>query len=157
MSEMFSGASSFNASLVAALTPSGGIWRTDAVVTMRQMFSGSTVFNQDISGWEVGNVEYMTEMFYGADNFNQNLGSWDVSSLLDATRMFSAGPFVPTSSLSQTNYDNLLIGWAAQSASLQPNVFLDVDQYFTTGSPAEISRNILIVSSSWNITDFGGI
>lgn len=158
MSEMFSGASSFNASLVASSTPAGGIWRTDAVTTMRQMFSGSTVFNQDISNWEVGNVNDMSFMFYGADNFNQNLGSWDVSSLLDATGMFSAGPLVPTSSLSQINYDNLLIGWAAQSASLQPSVTLDVDQYFTLSSPASASRAILTSPPlAWNITDLGGI
>ena len=158
MSEMFSGASSFNASLVAAPTPAGGIWRTDAVTTMRQMFSGSTTFNQDISSWEVSNVEYMTEMFYGADNFNQNLGSWDVSSLLDAAGMFTAGPLIPTSSLSQTNYDNLLIGWAAQSASLQPDVTLDVDQYFTLASAASASRSILTSPPhTWNITDLGGI
>jgi hypothetical protein len=98
-------------------------------------------------------------MFYGADNFNQNLGSWDVSSLQIADGMFIADPSVyPTHSLSQTNYDNLLIGWAAQSASLQPDVTLDVDQFFTLASAASASRSILTSPPlTWNITDLGGI
>ena len=158
MSEMFAGASSFNAEITGSAVAASGSWRTDAVTNMRGMFSGSTVFNQDIGNWEVSNVGDMSFMFYGASNFNQDLSSWDVSSLQQADGMFLADPLIyPTHSLSRFNYDALLLGWAAQSGSLQPGVTLDVDQYFSTGSPAEVSRNILIVSSSWTINDLGGI
>ena len=156
MSEMFAGAQLFNAPINA--NPVQSTWITSAVGNMRGMFSGSTSFNQDIGNWDVSNVTDMSQMFYGAENFNQNIGNWNVASLQLADGMFSADPLVyPTHSLSQTNYDNLLLGWGNQYPNLQQNVPLNVDQHFTTGSAAELARDILIVSASWNITDLGGI
>ena len=43
---------------------------------MSSMFSGSP-FNQDISSWDVSNVENMSGMFYGSP-FNQDISSWGV-------------------------------------------------------------------------------
>jgi hypothetical protein len=49
-------------------------------------------FNQDISHWDVSNVEYMNEMFK-LSGFNQPLNNWDVSSLKFAYCMFSGSAF----------------------------------------------------------------
>ena len=59
---------------------------------MSKMFSGATSFNQDISNWNVTNVESMRWMFSGGikngvahtiennpTSFNQPIGKWDVS------------------------------------------------------------------------------
>jgi len=43
---------------------------------MEKMFYESRVFNQDLSTWDVQNVENMSYMFYGAENFNQDLSNW---------------------------------------------------------------------------------
>ena len=40
---------------------------------MSEMFSGATVFNQNIGSWNVSGVEDMSEMFEGATAFNQNI------------------------------------------------------------------------------------
>ena len=38
------------------------------------MFNGATLFNSDLSRWEIGQVESKTAMFYGATSFNGQLG-----------------------------------------------------------------------------------
>jgi surface protein len=40
----------------------------------------STAFNQDLSNWNVSNVETMYEMFHGS-NINQDLSNWNVSNV----------------------------------------------------------------------------
>jgi len=52
------------------------------------MFS-NTLFNQDISSWNVSNVQFMQGMFNGATLFNQPLNSWDVSNVIDTINMFN--------------------------------------------------------------------
>ena len=55
---------------------------------MRGMFYVCKNFNQDISSWNVSNVEDMRSMFDGCENFNQNISSWDVSKVEDMSNMF---------------------------------------------------------------------
>jgi len=43
-----------------------------------RMFAGANQFNQDIGGWNVGNVKDMSFMFDGANQFNQDISEWDV-------------------------------------------------------------------------------
>ena len=55
------------------------------------MFS-NTPFNQDISNWDVSNVESMGYMFSGS-NFNQDISNWDVSNVKSMGWMFENSPF----------------------------------------------------------------
>lgn len=53
------------------------------------MFAGATVFNSDISHWNVSHVIDMQSMFQEARAFNKPLGAWDVSSVMDFSSMFA--------------------------------------------------------------------
>jgi surface protein len=55
---------------------------------MSNMFSVTTAFNQDIGGWDVGNVTDMSAMFGVATSFNQDIGSWDVGNVTEMPTMF---------------------------------------------------------------------
>jgi surface protein len=135
---MFAGASSFNRNISA--------WNVSGVLFMDFMFSQATSFNQNIGGWNVSSVTDMSNMFNGASTFNQNLSSWNVSQVTNMTNMFS------NSGLSNTNYDNLLIGWAASSI-LQNNVTLGApDNSYCLG---ETARNNLVSTYNWTIIDAG--
>ena len=45
------------------------------------MFTYANNFNQDISRWNVSNVENMSQMFYGANSFDKSINNWDVSNV----------------------------------------------------------------------------
>ena len=48
-----------------------------------------STFNEDISGWDVSNVEKMNFMFAYASHFNQNLSNWNTSNVKTINSMFS--------------------------------------------------------------------
>ena len=54
------------------------------------MFSYS-VFNKDISNWDVSNVKDIYMMFFNS-KFNEDISDWDVSNVLDMTDTFRCSP-----------------------------------------------------------------
>ena len=65
-------------------------WEVSAVTDMGTMFHGASAFNQDLSVWDVSAVTNMTYMFDHASAFNQDLSKWDVSAVTDMRAMFYA-------------------------------------------------------------------
>jgi surface protein len=57
------------------------------VTSLASVFRAATLFNWDISGWDVSNVTDMTVMLYQASSFNQPIGTWDVSNVTDMSFM----------------------------------------------------------------------
>ena len=62
------------------------------------MFERCTAFNQDISVWDVTNVQNMSFMFYTASSFNKPIGNWEratpgntstVGNVLDMSYLFA--------------------------------------------------------------------
>ena len=63
-----------------------------AVTDMRNMFSGASSFDGDISGWNTASVTNMLRMFQGATSFNQNIGGWNTAQGDDYARICSITP-----------------------------------------------------------------
>ncbi|WP_405383143.1 BspA family leucine-rich repeat surface protein [Maribacter sp. LLG6340-A2] len=103
--DMFNGASQFNQPLDSwDLKSAYGIsgmfrntnynqdisnWNVSNVNYMSELFKNNTKFNQDISAWDVSKVNDMYGMFQGATDFNQNIGNWDVSSVTTMSYLFN--------------------------------------------------------------------
>ena len=66
-------------------------WDVSRIVNMNGMFQNSK-FNQDISGWNVSNVKYMQNMFRASD-FNKDIGLWDVGNVENMSSMFLSSKF----------------------------------------------------------------
>lgn len=122
-----------------------GSWNVSAVTNMNSMFFQATGFNQNLASWNTSQVTDMGRMFEGATAFDQNIGSWNVGNLQDATT------FLKNSGLSRKNYDNLLMGWSAQT--VQPDVTFGAG---TLQYCAAASRSTLVnPPNNWEITDGG--
>jgi len=84
MSRMFINASSFNQPLAN--------WSTANVLRMQDMFNQAIAFNQPIENWNTINVIDMTAMFRDAAAFeNQDLSSWNVVNVQGNHIAFFAG------------------------------------------------------------------
>ncbi len=59
------------------------------VTSMSYMFNGASLFNGDLSGWDVSNVIDMNNMFNWASSFNGDIWNWDVSNVVDMNNMFA--------------------------------------------------------------------
>lgn len=59
------------------------------VESMVSMFNGASIFDQNISGWDVSGVSDMSTMFSDATSFNKDIGSWNVSNVMSMFAMFA--------------------------------------------------------------------
>ena len=60
-----------------------------SVISLEAMFLGATLFNQNISNWDVSNVTNMGEMFAAATTFDQYIRTWAVQPTTTLADMFN--------------------------------------------------------------------
>jgi len=63
-------------------------WNVSNVNDMSRLFENCLHFNQDISSWDVSNVNNMSHLFENCLHFNQDISSWDVSNVTDMNNLF---------------------------------------------------------------------
>jgi len=62
-----------------------------SVTTMKSMFEGAAVFNQDLSNWNMPKVTDMSFMFAKAENFEgKGLKTWNVDNVINMANMFTS-------------------------------------------------------------------
>ena len=170
MSDMFSGATSFNGDIsdwnVSSVTNMSDMfdgatafdqpldsWNVSSVTKMNSMFSGATSFNGDISDWNVSSVTKMDGMFSGASSFNGDISGWDVSSVTDMYDMFwFASSFnQPLDSWDVSSVTNMHDMFAAASFN-QPlnswNVSSVTDMYSMFSGAASFNQPL----DSWDVS-----
>jgi len=141
-------------------------WDVSSCSSFDVMFFNCPNFNQPIGNWilstDPGVNISMRNMLTGCTNFDQSLAGWTIGRVTD---FFSfMGSFAgSTPALSQQNYRDTLVSWAAQIGTplgVQPNLTIRFGNSQVTGDPtieAEIiaARNEL-VAIGWTIFDSQG-
>jgi surface protein len=63
-------------------------WDVSNVENMSCMFANCRGFNQNLNKWDVSKVKYMYQMFWGCYVFNGDISNWNVSNVKDFRDMF---------------------------------------------------------------------
>lgn len=63
-------------------------WDLSSANGMWAIFRGAESFNQDISGWNTGNMVNFAQIFNGAEAFNQNISLWNTAKVTRIEDMF---------------------------------------------------------------------
>ena len=119
------------------------------VINTSYLFYGSTLFNQDISGWDVSNIKTMNYMFFGASTFNQNIGAFNIIGVDPINDGGMSGMLINTA-ISSTNYTNILSGWS--SKSVKSNIILGANSLYYLDAGITY-KNILQTTYGWTIFD----
>ncbi|CAJ1968333.1 unnamed protein product [Cylindrotheca closterium] len=122
-----------------------GDWCFDRNVTsMEALFSSIPSFNEDISNWDVANVNNMGSMFYNTP-FNGDISSWDVSSVTDMNNMF----------MQATSFNQDISSWNVSSVTNMGFMFrfaASFDQDISSWDVSSVSNmeNMFAGASSFN-------
>ncbi len=122
-------------------------WDMSSVTSLAGTLQLALAFNQDISGWNTSSVTTMQKLFASMNNFDQDLGGWNVTALTNATEMFDG------TTLSTANYDALLVGWESQAVNNSVE-FSGGNSTYSAGAAAT-ARQALLDDHTWTIFDGG--
>ena len=107
-------------------------WDVSRVTTMRGLFSGTQVFKNlfttDIGGWNVSRVEDMVDVFKDAVAFNTDISEWPIGNVQAFDNMLSGA----------TSFNHSLCAWGSiisKSATV-------VDMFRNTGCPNQADPNL---------------
>ena len=94
-------------------------WDTSAVTSMSRMFSGASMFNDDMNLWNVSRVDNFSQMFLSAIAFNGNIDSWVTSSAKTITQMFFGA----------TAFNRNISGWTTNLITNMSSVFYGASSF----------------------------
>jgi surface protein len=101
------------------------------------LLGDATLFNQNLSSWDVSNVTDMYAMFYNAGSFNQDLSSWNVSSsITDMGSMFSRA----------TSFNQDLSSWDVSNVNNMASMFAHATSFNQNLSNWDVSK---VKDMSW--------
>lgn len=179
----------FNCNNINGLNFSG--WTTSSLTNCLQTFRGcDNLTSLDLSGWDMSNVTTISSMFNASDNLETiGVSGWTTSSLENINAAFfnctalsgenvsnwivsgvtNASGFMGNTSniLTQENYEDTLVNWAAQELSNSETIDFGTYTYATEASvkAKEFLTNVLgtpgtgiysgRTSPGWTITDGG--
>ena len=149
---MFRGCGAFNNGDTSNASSKPLVWTLTALQDAFNMFAGCSVFNQPLIFSDTGAVTTFQNTLGGCLAFKQDISAWTVTACTNFSGFFVGDLNNPNSATNQTNYDALLVAWAAQA--LQNGVTLDMgtSQYSVAAAAAHLT---LTTTFAWTVNDGG--
>jgi surface protein len=97
-------------------------WNTGNVKNFANAFEGAEAFNQNISLWNTGQVTRIEAMFRGAVSFNQDISGWDTSKVATMQEAFKGA----------TAFDYDITGWDTGLVTNAVNMFSGATAWLAT-------------------------
>ena len=116
-------------------------WDVSQVTSFAGTFDSAFLFDQPIDGWNVGNGLTFSRMFSGASAFNHALNSWDVSKSKAFESMF----------FQATLFNKPLNNWTLTALNADPVTNSGLDQMFRLA--AAFNEDL----SGWCVSSFKGV
>ena len=83
------------------------------------MFKSAINFNQDLSNWDVSNLENIAFMFTEAQSFNQDLSDWDVSNITSLFYTFDGA----------SSFNGDIVSWDMPNLQLMEGTFRNATNF----------------------------
>jgi len=149
--------------------PDVSAWDTSSVTNIEFMFTNTALANPDVTAWDTSLVTSMHGTFYDAANASPDVSGWDTANVTnmigtfqnsgftgaldswDFTSVTALNVFLTGVTLSQSNYDNLLLSLDTQVLN-SGVVFSAGNNTYCLGEGA---RANLIASNNWTVIDLG--
>lgn len=122
---------------------------TPKPTTLKWAFEGCAFSTVDVSGFDTSSCTSLYRTFRLITELTSvAVDNWDIEAVTTYDNMFQS------STLDTSNYDAILIAWAAQDAVNSQTIHFGSSKY-TSGGAAEAARTSLVDDDLWVITDGG--
>ena len=119
-------------------------WDMSGVTQTNYMFNAAPAFNQDIGGWNMSNVINMSTMFSGATAFNQDISGWDVSKVTNMSGMFETA----------AAFNQNIGGWNVSSVTSMERMFSDAKAFNQNIGGWDVSKVTNMSRMFMSVPDF---
>lgn len=128
-------------------------WNVSNVTRTAGMFLSTAVTTLDVSQWNTSSLTNMGGTFQSCTSLvDLDIDGWNVASVTNGGNFL----IFANNALTTTQYDAVLIAWAAQSLQSNVNIHFG-DAKYTSGGAAETARTTLVNTYGWVITDGGPV
>ncbi len=94
-------------------------WNVSNVTKMKEMFNSAKEFNSSIGNWDMKNIKSTNNMFYNAESFNQDINSWDTSNIINMGLMFAYAK----------KFDKNISKWNLENVKMCFELFYNADAF----------------------------
>jgi len=119
-------------------------WDVSGVTDMFQMFKGASRFNSDISEWKVDNVTNMFQMFHGASMFNSDISEWNVENVTIMCQMFNGAE----------NFNSNISEWKVKKVTTMAGMFKNAISFNSDISAWNVEKVITMADMFYNAISF---
>ena len=130
-------------------------WNVSNVENMKGMFAGAIIFDQDLNNWNTSNVKDMESMFQTARSFNKNISDWNVSNVENMKGMFD-GAVQFNQDLDKWNTSNVkdMVGMFQEAGSFNGNISnWNVSSVTTMGAMFKGAYEFNKDLNSWDVSN----